>query len=438
MKKKLVRRMHFINMYELRAIEEYLEEMALRGLMFVKARGVFFYFRQCEPRKVKFCVDIFGKTSVFKKEQGQTVNDYIEYCEAAGWHHLSTRDKWHFFYTEDLSCVPIHTDSKLQLKMLNHQVLKENVLIWGVYGYMFFILLRDSFTCETWVDRLIRVESVGVTLSMVLFFFVLDAICYIVFYIKNYQRVKRNQELCFSKKETVDCIFKVRTGIATLGMINYMVVMVSMFDAMAAGVIIACLLPVMIVWIWNGINRKKIAWGRRKTNLVFCLIVVFCLICSNFLVVKAVVSFSEKDDTKIPYELTDVPMETVHDEKDKQVEASIFGNYTSYSHCCYDEKMELVGDLSYEVLRTPLPFIRKDYVKYEVAMESLETTDISRQECELWGAKKVYLRQDKEDKRYVGRMVEYEDCVLIISSNQLAFGAQEIKEIRDNVLKRET
>ncbi len=458
MKEKWIKRMHFMNLYELRAIEEYLEEMAAKGLMFVKVRGLFFYFRKCEPRKVKFCVDVFGKTSFFRKEHGQTARDYIDYCEAAGWHHVSARDKWHFFYTEDLSCVPIHTDSKMQFKMINHQVLKESALLWVVYTYMFFKFLWDSFTYETWVDRLIQMESIGLTICAIFVFFVLDAMWYVIFYVRNCWRIRRNQPLHFSKKVTVEFLLGIRNGIALFGVIANSLLLLSLFDSMMVGIVLACVLPLVIVLIWELLQRKKKDWGRRNTYIVFCISIVFCMICSYSLVVKAIVYFSEKDnvtsvmvydeeekcdieyfisDEKIPYELTHIPEGTAHNSKEKQVESSVFGKYTSYDHCCYDKKMEVLGDLSYDVIRTPFDFILEDYVENEMKLDYLQVTDITEQESELWGAQKVYLRQNGEEKSYIGRMVLYEDCLLIIFSNQLTYNPQEIKEITDKVLGSE-
>jgi len=52
-KKKLKRTVLFAQIYDIEAIETYLEEKARQGWMFIKCSGMFYVFEQCEPINVK-------------------------------------------------------------------------------------------------------------------------------------------------------------------------------------------------------------------------------------------------------------------------------------------------------------------------------------------------------------------------------------------------
>lgn len=64
-KQGTVKKFFLFQMYECTAVEDYLEEMILQGLMIEEIKGCIFTFHKVEPRKLKFAVDVFEKASVF-------------------------------------------------------------------------------------------------------------------------------------------------------------------------------------------------------------------------------------------------------------------------------------------------------------------------------------------------------------------------------------
>ena len=65
-----------IREHECKALEAYLEEKALSGWMLDDIVCGFLIFKKNKPQKRKFAVDIFTD---------KDKDEYIEYCEAAGW-----------------------------------------------------------------------------------------------------------------------------------------------------------------------------------------------------------------------------------------------------------------------------------------------------------------------------------------------------------------
>ncbi len=110
-------------------LELYLEQMALKGWMLNKINLKYlFKFEKCEPKNIKFCVDIFD--DVFKSNPINTVNipEYIEMCKLAGWKHIDETSKYQIFYSEDENRVPIQTDDSLKLKPVFKTTLTLSVL----------------------------------------------------------------------------------------------------------------------------------------------------------------------------------------------------------------------------------------------------------------------------------------------------------------------
>lgn len=80
---KLVKFFMF-NLYELTAVEEYLEEMAMQGWMIEKIKSPFFTFHKIEPKKLTFAVDIFMKIPTYDTVREETIAEHIVYCRAPG------------------------------------------------------------------------------------------------------------------------------------------------------------------------------------------------------------------------------------------------------------------------------------------------------------------------------------------------------------------
>ncbi len=149
-KEKLIRKILVSQLYELTAVEQFLEEMANKGLMFVKVIGMIYYFQECEPKKVKFAVDIFDKASIFDTREADSTLEYIDYCEEAGWKFLYSTGKIQFFYTELEEPVEIQTDDKLKLKSIVKMQLLQYLPSWIGTFYISYVFLSEFFYMNTY------------------------------------------------------------------------------------------------------------------------------------------------------------------------------------------------------------------------------------------------------------------------------------------------
>lgn len=113
-KSKQIRRYFSFGYDSLDTLKHYLEDMAKQGWMFVEYTGMRLVFEPCEARELNFAVEIFDKTSQYATFCNEENLEYIEYCEQAGWHYISSFGVLQFFYSEDLELTPIETDDRMK------------------------------------------------------------------------------------------------------------------------------------------------------------------------------------------------------------------------------------------------------------------------------------------------------------------------------------
>jgi len=114
--------------HEYKLMVEYLEDMAVKGLILEKVNKKKAIFVNTKPRKLKFCVDI----SLFKKtridESNEVFERYKESCKEIGWTYITSYDEMHFFYTEEYEFVkPIKTDIQLDENLIIEKVWKKEI-----------------------------------------------------------------------------------------------------------------------------------------------------------------------------------------------------------------------------------------------------------------------------------------------------------------------
>lgn len=103
----------------LEAVEKYLEEMAGKGWMLKNVTGATqFNFEKCEPKKLRFAVEIFSEGSIYDTYTIESNQEYIEYCQKAGWNFICSSGKLDYFYTEDDNAPEIETDPAMKLKAI--------------------------------------------------------------------------------------------------------------------------------------------------------------------------------------------------------------------------------------------------------------------------------------------------------------------------------
>lgn len=102
-----------------KAMETYLEEMAEKGWMLEKVGVLTAKFRAIEPKKLKFCVDVFKKGGPFTPENTIEAQEYRKQCEKLGWTFITSQNYLQFFYADsDVDPASIQTDDAYEHRIV--------------------------------------------------------------------------------------------------------------------------------------------------------------------------------------------------------------------------------------------------------------------------------------------------------------------------------
>ena len=94
---------------ELSAFAEYLEQQESKGYRLKKFENNRLIFEQCEPRNIRYSVEIF---------KGSSYREFIESCTLEGWEHVTTYNgEMYIFRTQKSDAIDIMTDEKEKFKI---------------------------------------------------------------------------------------------------------------------------------------------------------------------------------------------------------------------------------------------------------------------------------------------------------------------------------
>ncbi len=114
------------NDYE--AIERHLAKMAKKG-WFLESIGTFLWtYRKGEPQDLTYEVTYFSEASDFNPYPTDNQEAYYEYCEAAGWNLVASKDKLQIFSTTKNNPTPIESDEALKFQSI-HKSMKKSLFL---------------------------------------------------------------------------------------------------------------------------------------------------------------------------------------------------------------------------------------------------------------------------------------------------------------------
>lgn len=134
---------------EYKLMEEYLEEMAMKGWMPSEINNDKAIFVSTNPRQLKFCVSISPYVSTLIHDvDGGLIDEYKSSCESLGWHFITSYDQMYFFYAEKYeNTYRIHTDLELEQKLVFDNVWKKELFkSIGMFIYFIVITWLNFFT----------------------------------------------------------------------------------------------------------------------------------------------------------------------------------------------------------------------------------------------------------------------------------------------------
>lgn len=445
------RKFFYSSSYDTKAVERFLEEQAEKGLMFVKKEGMMYYFDKCEPKKVKFSLDVFEKASVFDTRPEPLTEEYIEYCNEVGWVHCGTYGKVQVFYSEDLDAVPIRTEEELFKNIRKNTILNEGV---NSFCFLFLFVIFSVFNplVKGLASALISEFYMVMTGILCLIISLMDIIRYSKFCFKNKRNVKCGNELFFYSKGRVNIYYAVRTVVIVLALTGILLnCFVRDFEIMlsALGVIVAIILVAFVV---DKIRGKKEESSRVNNITISVALVVFVCAVAFYVPIFMIIGghimnpniekvtyVNEADDSEtivnlkkeiVPFDYKSIGI-SVSEEKYSSSEMdntkTFFGSIDSWEEIVYDEKLQEILYLDYEVVDTKYDSIIKSYVK---KMSQRGYKDVTEEWSDKWNAKKVYLREEEEWQDWI---VEYDNLAVSVEVGKMKLSDEVVKSVADKL-----
>lgn len=184
---------------EYKLMEQYLEEMAMKGWLLEEIDKQKAIFTPTNPRKLKFCVDITSKLKKSSYDGDNFDEKYEKSFERLGWRFITSHDKMQFFYAEYYeNTYRIHTDIELEQELVIDTVWKKeaykslfflvSLIILSIYIYKFNNKILYYIVLSNWTALML--------IPMIYIMAIFSIISKLIWYIK----IKSNMNLKVSQK----------------------------------------------------------------------------------------------------------------------------------------------------------------------------------------------------------------------------------------------
>lgn len=425
-----------IREHECKSLEKYLEEKALEGWILHDIMCGFLVFKKGESQKLKFAVDIFTDD---KKDE------YIEYCEAAGWTHLLQHNKYFIFYTKDQDITPIQTDEEIVLKKVRKSILRNliyNIFLIGSIIFNLSISAKNGYGFVSDISdnsALLLMASLIVIITSVLIMIIGDTL----WYFKSNRAFKLNESInCPTLKS-----FKVKNVFLQLYMCILALMFISFIGDLGSdkGYIYLSVLALLFAIC---ISRFIVIVLKKYKKISRILVIIICAM-GIFISTHIVLSGKEminyvRDESKTPimtindlidmktnkeylyfasshsflassytYSYDEMNYNMEYDDAevvDEQYNDEDNGNYFDYEIC--KSKYDWVIDKTFESYLK-----RYKYYKYDEVKDN------------NWDALVVY----KDNQYNNGYLLKYKDRVISVSGN-IDFSKENIEFIKNKLL----
>ena len=451
---KLVRRIKLFSGMDIYSIQDYLEKMAAKGLIFEKRQYGFVYcFREDEPRKLHYCIDISGKASEFDGVfMSSELQEYVECCQQCGWQYIWSDNEFIFFSTDKDEAEPIHTDSEIQLNTINENMKGNNLglLVLAVLGSINAI---SGYRSSNPVN--IIQNGAGIILYGFVAVFILVYLCrYLWFYFRNKRRTADGMPVSFFSKRGSQIFRGCIIIIIAIFVAQYFSDMIESVEGIGLTLCIAgCFLAVYIlyrVFFGKKVHEKGRGWTICGAVLISAAVIGCVLVVLLISIYKTNNSTTAKIEYYDEIEKCNVTEYVEHDKLPLVLEnmgVSVKGaigdsRYDNSAHSLLGSIIDCtqtvyVKDGPYAELEYSLTtcrfgwvksFILKKYLDEKGNWNSLKFKNITEAERDMWHAERVYEGINKSS--YV-RLVLYENSILYISNNQVDYCLQNTKAVID-------
>ena len=113
--------------YDTESVTAHLEDMAQKGWALKDVTNPLWTYEEITPEKRTYRTAFYPANQVYALNAADKQEEYIAYCEQAGWHYVTSWDNMLIFYTTAENPIPLETDESLRLE-ITHKAMKKNFL----------------------------------------------------------------------------------------------------------------------------------------------------------------------------------------------------------------------------------------------------------------------------------------------------------------------
>lgn len=462
MRKKYKRKVFLAMEYDAEAIQQFLEEMAEQGYMYVKNQGVFYCFEECEPRKIKFQVDYFDKANIMDTNPEEKTLEYIEFCQECGWKHISSNGKMQIFYSEEEDITPLHTDEKIKLKYIAKNTLLVYGIQWfflplmflfsGIFPYFFRFFVTEKMGAESYAMTVADCFAIFMPLFAInyMLYSIISILRFMRFYLKNRQRVNNGETIefysCHSARKFGKFSMCYVWGILLLLLLS----LCSRWEMMLTAVISFL---VIIAAVMAAVRFSQSKYANRIVNIVSAVVVGVgsAGLLMGILVFGIIYVTSEGSETIVKedgvvyiYSYEEIPVtlemlgvnsteyDFLYEERYKDEYKSPWAEYISYGNWYVaedgeedrgeyeeDDKKKELPYFSVDIFQSPISKMTKEYTKKWLETPEYNVKLLSEETAKNWGAEQAYAMTPKNMTERDAQLllIIKEEKVIVIAGN---------------------
>lgn len=102
--------------YDTESVTAHLEDMAQKGWALKDVTNPLWTYEEITPEKRTYLAAFYPANQVYALNAADKQEEYIAYCEPAGWHYVTSWDNMLIFYITAENPVPLETDGKPPIK----------------------------------------------------------------------------------------------------------------------------------------------------------------------------------------------------------------------------------------------------------------------------------------------------------------------------------
>lgn len=371
----------------------YLSHMAAKGWHF-KEFNIGLVFEKGAPENTEYAVEVFTKNSQYDLRPQIHTLDFADYCEAAGWKLIDSKQKFCIFKKIRPDAIPIltseerlHNACKTQHRYLIGQLLLS--VLWAVS--IVFRFIPQNQLINTLFSNTILLSSL-----FLMYFCIYSVGKYIGFWIW------KCKAKCHCNNGKTDILHNrsefIWSGISVCVTLLFVICYTSIIDLWAA----VFFLGVLLAYLLLGLLLAKI---RPDSDTTVGIQVLFSILLMIFVLIGSFSIISMKNDQHSVSEVYPLEYSMLGFDPGKRntanhyEESSILGSRHSY-YIFYEN-----ASLAYEIYESDQPWVLDIIWGYHQSMErNKNTTDCS----DLWEAKTAYQND------LISYYIRYENTVFIL------------------------